>query len=236
MIFPTWGDLTGKFCSEPDSVHFEDFANRRYNYAPALDNDACRIIFLKNVLKNNANKTLQRKGRFIWCRDLVYEGVNHEGYRQVSFRVDHGNKRFMTSETDMLSLPSVLCVSNNRYFRTKSNLFHYFSSVFAYEKTLKMMAHAASISVAELEAQLRMDSPFQPGTLIVPRVGYFHPEIDPNKINNKNKKEEAYPCGLILGPQLIEGKYVSKEFYRVRFGDTTYERVHPVQMEIINEI
>ena len=31
-------------------------------------------------------------------------------------------------------------------------------------------------------------------------------------------------------------EFIGREFYRVRFGDTTYERVHPVQLEIINEV
>jgi hypothetical protein len=236
VTFPTWGELMNGFCIHRQSVYYEDFANRRYNYAPTLDNEACRLIFLKDVLKNDDNRTLQRQGRFIWCKELQYEGRNSHGYRQLSFSVDHGKKRFLTSERNTLCLPSTLCVSNNRYFKSKSKLFHPFSSVFAYEKTIKMMADATHLTQNDFKAEVLHDSPYKPGTLIIPRRGYFHPEVDPNNINVEIKEDEAHPCGIILGPQLIENKYVAKEFYRVRFGATTYERVHPVQMEIINEI
>ena len=58
-------------------------------------------------------------------------------------------------------------------------------------------------------------------------------------INFENKSifyDKAHPCGIVLGRSLPVDSFAGKEFYRVRFGDTTYERIHPVQMEIINEV
>ena len=88
----------------------------------------------------------------------------------------------------------------------------------------------------QLLSQLDSDSPYRPGTLVAPRHGYFFPDIEPNTVKKELDSQMSHPCGIILGPSLHENKYVDKEFYRVRFGKTTYERIHPVQMEIINEI
>ncbi len=237
MIFPTWGELISGFCTQRDSVHYEDFAARRYNYAPSLDEDVCRLIFLKDVAADHQNKTLRRKGRFLWCKNLSYEGINAEGYREISFSVDTGRKRFRVSELNMLCLPSTLCVPNNRYFRSKSGLMHPFSSVFAYNKTLKIMSYSAGTDRESFAKKVTEDAPYKPGTLVIPRQGYFHPEIDPNNFSVKIDEAAEHPCGIILGPSLrMKNAYMGKEFYRVRFGDTTYEKVHPVQMEIVNEI
>ena len=46
----------------------------------------------------------------------------------------------------------------------------------------------------------------------------------------------THPYGIILAPSFNNTDYSGREFYRVRFGGTTYEKVHPVQMEIINEV
>ena len=48
--------------------------------------------------------------------------------------------------------------------------------------------------------------------------------------------DQQHPCGIILGKEIIDDKFIGKEFYRVRFGNTTYEKVHPIQMEILNEV
>ena len=83
---------------------------------------------------------------------------------------------------------------------------------------------------------LSRDSPYQPGTLVLPRLGYFYPNLQTDKINKNITEQLQHPCGIVLGPSVVENEYVPKEFYRVRFGNTTYERVHPVQMEVINEV
>ena len=214
---------------------YEDFSNRRYNYSASNDRDKCRLIFLQGVLKNKENKTLQRKGRFIWCRKLKYEGRGRNGYRTISFSVDNGNKRFQVQENNILCLPSSICVQNNRFFKSEEKTFLPFSTVFSYEPCLKMMAKNNQQNVQDLLAMVKKDSPFSPGTLVAPREGYFYPQT-PSRLQKEHLLPRSHPCGIILGPSFVENKYVDKEFYRVRFGNTTYERVHPVQMEIINEI
>ena len=53
---------------------------------------------------------------------------------------------------------------------------------------------------------------------------------------DKSMRQQQHPCGIVLGRSFDRDDYMGREFYRVRFGDTTYERVHPVEMEIINEV
>ena len=237
MSFPTWGQLFESFCSvKSGNPYYEHFANRRYNFAASLDKKSCRIIFLKDVLKNKSNKTLCRNGRFIWCRNLRYEGRSSSGFRSISFTVDSGSKRFLVSENNMLCLPSQVCVSNNRFFNSKHKTFLPFSSVFSYKRSMDLLAKGHGETRQDFARTLQKDSPFQPGTLVAPRLGYFHPQLDPGKINKEIVGHREHPCGIILGPSLVENDYVAKEFYRVRFGKTTYERIHPVQMEIINEV
>ncbi len=237
MNFPTWGDLIRDFCSAKTSPsYYEEFATRRYNYAASNDRYSCRLIFLKDVLKDKDNKTLRRQGRFIWCRQLKYEGRNDEGVRSVSFTVDKGQKRFHVGENNILCLPSNICVHNNRFFKSKKKTFLPFSTVFSYDSSLNMMIKNANGDKAKLLASIEEDSPYRPGTLVSPRRGYFFPDIDPKKLERDISAEQSHPCGIILGPSLEENKYVGKEFYRVKFGNTTYEKIHPVQMEIVNEI
>jgi hypothetical protein len=242
MNLPTWGELTGFYCSKVNNGliqnhMFEQFSVRRYNYGVSHDKNVCRLVFLKDVLKNKANKTLRRGGRFIWCANLKYEGRNTEGFRQISFTVDKGKKRFLVAENNVLCVPSKIYVNNSRYFRSKVKTFTSFSSVFGYKNTLNMMAKADGLTLDEFEEKIKSDNPFKPGTLVSPRLGYFFPQIDPNKVDLEIKDDAQHPCGIILGRQFLDDHhYVGKEFYRVRFGDTTYERVHPVQMEVINEV
>jgi hypothetical protein len=237
MQFPTWGELVNNFCSvkEPN-IYYEDFATRRYNFAASVDNRSCRLIFLKDVLNNNENKTLRRKGRFIWCRNLKYEGRNFEGVRSISFTVDRGNKRFHVGENNILCLPSSICVSNNRFFRSKQKMFLPFSSVFSYKSSLSLLAKSSDCEAEEFAQLIRNHNPYTPGSLVRPRIGYFYPNINPDKLNKEISSDNEHPCGVILGSYSCDNNYVGREFYRVRFGDTTYERVHPVQMEIINEV
>ena len=97
------------------------------------------------------------------------------------------------------------------------------------------MARANQESVESFSAKIQADNPFRPGTLVRPRLGYFHPEVDLKEQGSKFNYNNPHPVGIILGAALMEN-YLGREFYRVRFGSTTYERVHPIQMEIINEV
>lgn len=237
MNLPTWGQLVHNFCTiDKNNAYYERFSDRRYNFAASKDNSSCRLIFLKDTLKDPRNKTLIRNGRFIWCRNMKYEGRNKHGFRTISFTIDKGSKRFYTGENNVLCLPSSLCVNNNRFFKSKQKVFLPFSSVFSYEKSVAMMSRNANMDQHKLRDILQTDSPYRPGTLVSPRIGYFHPDINPNKLETEIRSDQIHPCGIILGPSIIENEYVNKEFYRVRFGKTTYEKVHPVQLEIINEV
>ncbi len=237
VLIPTWGDLVESFCSiEKNNVHYEPFATRRYNFAASVDNYSCRLIFLKDVTKDKQNKTLRRNGRFIWCRNLRYEGRNGDGFRSISFTIDRGKKRFCVGENNMLCLPSHICVSHNRFFNSKAKTFLPFSTVFSYEKSFNMMVKNGPYSAEKLCRLLRQDNPYVPGTLVTARRGYFQPQIQTDQLNKNIFFNREHPCGIILGPSAPKNSYVSREFYRVRFGNTTYDKVHPVQMEIINEI
>ena len=245
MKLPTWQDLIAHHCSiktihQPvlkSNPHFEESSTRRYNFATSLDSSSCRLVFLNGVLDNPDNKTLRRNGSFIWCKNLRYEGRNKFGMRQISFTVDKGKKRFLVSENNVLCVPSKSYVNNNRYFRTKEKTFKAFSSVFAYNNTLNMMRKKSRLQQGEFDELIKRANPYKPGTLVAPRLGYFHPQSK-NIAEAKTKfiLNDEHPCGIILGPCHDNTDYSGREFYRVRFGDTTYERVHPVEMEIINEV
>ncbi len=233
--FSTWGQLINNFCSNQRSINpdfYEDFANRRYNFSTKEDTSSCRLVFLKDVLKDHSNKTLSRRGRFIWCHNLQYEGKNENGLRGISFTIDQGNKRFFIDENNILALPSKVCVNNSGFFRAKQKTFLSFSTVFSYRKALHLMAKSEGMDIASLSKIIEEDSPYRPGTLVNPREGYFYPNLPRDKTETEIMSHH-HPCGIILGPAVRDNNYVNKEFYRVRFGDTTYERVHPVQMEII---
>ncbi len=242
MKLPQWGELVDQYCSERsctgDSGHlvantrYEEFASRRYNGSPSLDTTSCRLVFLRDVLGDPSNSTLRRKGRFIWCHNLQYAGRGSHGFRQVSFTVDQGQKRFTVGEQNILCIPSKIYVNNNRYFRTHTKTFHVFSTVFGYKNTLRMMSQHQNLSKEDFTKIVSEDNPFRPGTLVAPRRGYFYPDFEPLR---KSVRDAQHPCGIILGRAFIDD-HIGKEFYRVRFGDTTYERIHPVQMEIINEV
>ena len=89
MTIPTWQELVDNHCSSrwlpPDDRNgrdlnpfYEEMASRRYNYASSKDASACRLVFLKDVLEDSVNKTLVRRGRFVWCSNLHYEGRDCE--------------------------------------------------------------------------------------------------------------------------------------------------------------
>ena len=216
-----------------ENPHFEQFSVRRYNYAAGSDSNSVRLVFLKDVLENSSNKTLRRHGRFIWCKNLNYEGRGPDGFRHISFTVDDGKKRFKVSENNALCIPSKIYINNNKYFKNSQNTFVNFSTVFGYDNSVKMLAKQQGLDNGDFRELLIKDNPFKPGTLVSPRTGYFYP--DPDAISDVLAD---HPPGIILGPSFKPNHrdYVGREFYRVRFGDHTYEKVHPVQMEIINEV
>ena len=216
---------------------FEPMALRRYNYSSSNDLSACRLVFLRGVLDNPTNNTLVRNGRFIWCRNLKYEGRDEFGLRHVSFTIDKGKKRFSVSENNFLCIPSKSFVNNNRWFRSVTKTFMAFSSVFSYENTMEMMLKQSDLSRKDFVKNVRKENPYVPGTLVSARLGYFYPSEDLYASEGKKIDfGQEHPYGIIVGSAFENNDYVGREFYRVRFGATTYERVHPVQMEIVNEV
>ena len=250
MKLPTWGELWDHHCTARNvriqaseyalNPFYEDMATRRYNYAASIDRSSFRLVFLKNVLKKPENKTLVRNGRFIWCKDMNYEGRDDAGLRQVSFTVDKGRKRFLVSENNLLCIPAKTFINNNGYIKMKEKTFSAFSSVFSYKNTLNVMYKNSGLDRDEFHELISGDSPYKPGTLVSPRLGYFYPQrsdlmrSDPSRV--KNRVDVEHPYGIIIGESFDNSDYSGREFYRVKFGETTYERVHPVQMEVINEV
>jgi hypothetical protein len=239
----TWKELGEYFCGNQgfrrgtnrseDNPYYEDMSRRRYNYAVGKDEHSLRLVFLKDVLKNKNNKTLRRNGRFIWCKNIKYEGLcPSSGYRTISFCVDQGEKRFCVAENNVLCLPSRSYVNNNKLFRQNEKIFYPFSTVFGYSQSIEIMAELEQCSAGELRDIVDQDNPFKPGTLVAPRLGYFYP----TRHKPAPDPLQQHPYGIILGSSFGTGDYAGREFYRVSFADTIYERVHPVQMEIINEV
>ncbi|OUU64470.1 MAG: hypothetical protein CBC24_07155 [Candidatus Pelagibacter sp. TMED64] len=248
MNLPTYEQLINQHCSVErihrldqnpysrgeDNPQYEPFAKRRYNYSASSDVLAIRLVFLKDVLKDPSNKTLTRNGRFIWCKNLSYEGRDPNGFRQISFTIDSGNKRFTVSENNVLCLPAKTSVINNKLFRSKSKTLLSFSTVFSYKHTFNMMLKNSSLDREEFSDLVSDHSPFKAGALVAPRLGYFFPE---RNVRAPERLDSEHPFGIILGPSLLsDHQDLGREFYRVRFGSTTYERVHPAEMEIINEV
>jgi len=289
VSLPTWIDLVHNHCTKvtlnqgsPNPL-YEPLSSRRYNYASSKDVSSIRLLFLSPILESKRNKTLIRQGRFVWCKNLQYAGTSQEGLRQVSFTIDKGRKRFVTTENNLLCIPAKVFVNNSRYLRNKHSLFRGFSSVFGYENTVRMMLSGPTHPSGDYEdfvSLLASDNPYRPGTLVAPRVGYFYPAVAPlgstmNEIFSRFESEvpvrakekkaiedyifrdrpvssaeecvalerfgewtaadaaSRHPYGIILGPSFENNKNTGREFYRVRFGETTYERVHPVEMEIL---
>ena len=246
MSLATWGDLmtlhcTLKWYKAGNKIHlnpyYEDMACRRYNYAPSKDITACRLVFLNDVLLDSRNKTLVRDGRFIWCRNLEYEGLNAQGLRHISFTIDKGQKRFIVAENNLLAVPARTFVNNKSFFRRKEATFRCFASVFGYKNTMNMMCKRQTLEREEFYRKVREDNPHKPGTLVAPRLGYFYPTGQSPPAALPGDLSKDYPYGIILGASADNNHdHSGREFYRVKFGETTYERVHPVQMEIINEV
>ena len=242
MEHPTSEDLRSYHCSQRtvsvgDGTHgrmanpyYEYLSGRRYNYSVHDDVDSCRLVFLRPVLENPAHRTLVRGGRFIWCKNLSYEGLGTDGMRHLSFTVDSGQKRFTVSESNILCLPSQTFISNNKYFKMREKTFVGFSSVFAYPKSLDLITGGNNIDEVQLQRQIAEANPYKPGVLVRPRLGYFYPSH-----RSTPSLAHAHPYGLILGPSSSNDECVGRHYYRVRFGSTTYERVPPIEMEIVQK-
>ena len=229
MSLPTWRDLYQHHCTSrkitknnttQDNPYHEDMAMRRYNYSTATDVKCCRLVFLKNVLDNPENKTLVRKGRFIWCKELKYEGRDDKGMRQISFSIDKGHKRFRVSENNFLCVPAKTFVNNNLFFRSREKTFIAFASVFAYKNTFNMMLKNDEHDREDFHNILKQDNAFKPGALVAPRIGYFYPEEigslqnplqrsgGKSWMHNQHDNDEEHPCGIILGPSLVNEEFI----------------------------
>jgi hypothetical protein len=253
MPTPTWGDLHKYHCSyeflcdsngrrnysdHTINPYYEPMAARRFNYSTSRDSSVCRLVFLQGVLEDSSNRTLCRNGRFIWCKSLAYEGTDpRSGLRKISFTIDKGKKRFTVLENQAVCLPSKSFINNNRYMKKRHSTFGGFGTVFGYNNTRNMMYRSAKHKYADCQDlfdRIAEDCPYRPGTLVRARKGYFYP--DPLTRPTKFNDQEEYPYGIILAPSLGNREYCGREFYQVRFGQTTYDRIHPVEMEIINEV
>lgn len=289
----TWYDLADHFCAREKSLldggenkYFDRFAARRYNYAKNYVSGAVRLVFLKSVEKDKINKTLNRDGRFIWCKNLRYEGKDDEGYRKLSFSIRNGNKKFQVSEQEIVVVPHNIFINNNSYFKKYNKILSSFSSVFEYREALKIMKRnddRSWESVDEFAEHIRAESPFRPGTLVKPRRGLFFPRLavfqekidnlvtqfcSENNLNSRSKELKTYlsgrdyittderlmslfnqfnewceqeptaahPVGIILGRARDISPHSGRELYRVSFAETIYEDIHPIQMEVLNEI
>ena len=52
----------------------------------------------------------------------------------------------------------------------------------------------------------------------------------------ENIPEAVHPVGVILGRARNVSPHSGRELYRVSFAETIYEEVHPIQLEVINEV
>ncbi len=292
----TWYDLADHFCARDKSLldggknkYFERFAARRYNYANNPPLGAVRLVFLKQAADDKNNKTLVRNGRFVWCKDLKYEGKSPSGYRKLSFRISNGNKRFEVSEQHVVAIPHNIYINNNSFFRKYNKIFSSFASVFDYRDAVKIMKRNDDGQWRDLDDYmdyLRCETPFRPGSLVRPRKGMFFPNLKklqdtmtdltsefcktngllkysnklneylagrpPSHINNgdeefmdivhqfsewcENTPEAIHPVGVVLGRARNVSPHSGRELYRVSFAETIYEEMHPIQLEIINEV
>jgi len=156
---------------------FEAISRRRYNYSPSRDEDRVRLVFPAQVLEKHPDyTTLVRGGRSLWCHNLAYEGTSPRGYRQFSFNLTGGKKRFLVDESDALCIPSRCSVIPSP-FRIGWAIFRPFGAVFGYENALRMMhsSYGERVSYEEFCEITHDADPFQPGALVRPRMAYFYP-------------------------------------------------------------
>ena len=158
--------------------YFEEISRRRYNYSPANDQSRVRLLFPKQVLSRHPQyKTLVRNGRAIWCFDLKYEGVSSSGYRQFSFNLKGGKKRFTVEERDALCIP-VHCSVIPQPWRPNHRSLAPFGTVFGYEQAVRIMyqnREDLSLTLSAFEQIILGASPYQPGALVRPRLPYYYP-------------------------------------------------------------
>jgi len=79
--------------------------------------------------------------------------------------VDRGQKRFAVPENNILSVPSKIYVSNNRYFRTKDKTFNSFSSVFSHRNCVQSMAKNGGHDLEQFKKIISSDNVYKPGSL-----------------------------------------------------------------------
>tara|TARA_R110000851_G_scaffold26843_2_gene75664 strand:+ start:1013 stop:1894 length:882 start_codon:yes stop_codon:yes gene_type:complete len=293
MTTKTWYDLADHFCTREkslldggDNQYFERLAARRYNYAKKSTPGAVRLVFLQSAGADSTNKTLLRNGRFVWCKNLRYEGINKDSLRKLSFTIGKGKKRFVVTEEDVLVIPGNIFINNNSFFRNYSKVFSSFPSVFNCRECLKIMRRSDEYnwgSLDEFAEYIASYTPFRPGTLVQPRLGLFIPKIDKleekmselsglycdaSALNSKRGDLISYlsgrdyittdkalldlfhgfrdwceeeplakhPVGIVLGRSRNISPHSGKELYRVSFAETIYEQVHPIQLEVLNEV
>ena len=103
-----------------------------------------------------------------------------------------------------------------------------------------MMIKNSSNAREDFIQRIEKENPYRSGALVAPRLGYFYPtQMAPLELQRcaaGHKASDEHPYGIIIGPSLDNSDYSGREYYRVKFGATIYEKVHPVQMEIINEV
>ena len=202
MTTKTWYDLADHFCTREkslldggDNQYFERLAARRYNYAKKSTPGAVRLVFLQSAGADSTNKTLLRNGRFVWCKNLRYEGINKDSLRKLSFTIGKGKKRFVVTEEDVLVIPGNIFINNNSFFRNYSKVFSSFPSVFNCRECLKIMRRSDEYdwgSLDEFAEYIASYTPFRPGTLVQPRLGLFIPKID--KLEEKMSELSGLYC------------------------------------------
>ena len=298
---PSWLDLVSMFSSSrltllgEENKLYDKAATRNYYPSTSVDKYSLRLVFLSTVSEDYRNRTLDRRGRFLWARNLRYEGVDADGLRQISFTLDKGSKRFTVSESEVLCLPSRASVrssSTKHNFNPPPLAYTSFSSVFEYDNALKQLHRKSGVADYETYVStLTAASPFKPGTLVSPRLGYFLPKRSsfvgvasaatdqffdevPSLLSSANTRVEfldtltsalafsdslvyktpieiikiirafgdwcsssrgfEHPYGIVLSRNYQpHQRSTGKEFYRVNFGGTIYEKVMPIQMEVL---
>jgi hypothetical protein len=249
MKIPTWAELaachgSNRLLADTDQKNprYERFMDRRYNYATGDDRHAIRLIFTEKAKQSLPSPSSLRDGRFLWAKKLRFEGVDAEtGMRKISFTTGKRKRRLTVLEDGVLCLPARLSVNNDKLLRNREIKLAMFSTVFSYAPALAMMFRdQKSFAQPDREQffeEIRSLDPFRPGMLVAPRLGYFYPIGKPPSYDRENPGLQEFPYGIVLGtcpesPKSIFGR----EFYRVRFGGTTYNKVLALQMEIINEV
>ena len=242
--------------------YFERFAARRYNYAHSAPIGAVRLVFLSDAAKSKNNKTLFRDGRFIWCKKLKYEGRDEAGYRMISFTIRNGNKRFHVSEQHVLVFDyreAVKIMKRNDdgrwqdlddfmdYLRCESPFRPgslvgakkgmFFPRLKKLQDTMSVLSKEFCETTGHLKHNTRLDeyltgrSPVHLGQQDELR-GVFR------QFNEwcQDRPEATHPVGVILGRARNVSPHSGRELYRVSFAETIYEDVHPIQLEVINEV